>query len=63
MKNLEKRISRLETERIVEDNFGLVVADEELEDGTLLFNGKPVVVRPARHVLVIHKCARRRGCG
>lgn len=62
MKNLEKRISWLESERVAEENFWIVVADEELEDGTLLHNGKPVDLRPAKHVLIIHKRARRRGC-
>ena len=61
MKNFEKRISRLEADRVAEENFLLVVADEELENGTLFHKGKPVDLRPARHVLVIHRCARRHG--
>jgi hypothetical protein len=36
----------------------LVVVDEELPDGTLLQNGVPVVLRPAKDRLIIHRNTR-----
>ena len=61
MKDLQRRIGRLEEEKAATEESGLYVVDETLPDGTMLRNGRPVVVRPASHVLIIRRRARR-GC-
>lgn len=59
MKNLQRRVGRLETTQTAEEGFQLVVVDEELPDGTLISNGVPVKIRPAKHTLIIHQHPRR----
>lgn len=59
MKDLQRRIGRLESEKSATEEFQLVIVDETLPDGTMLRNGRPVVVRSGREGLIIHKRARR----
>lgn len=60
MKDLQRRIGRLESEKSAAEEFQLVIVDETLPDGTMLRNGRPVVVRPGREGLIIRRRARER---
>jgi hypothetical protein len=42
-----------------EEDFQLVIVDEDLPDGRMLQNGVPVVLKPAAYTLIIHRHARR----
>lgn len=59
MRELERRIGKLESEKSVEEDFQLVVVDEELPDGTRLHNGVQVVLKPTDYSPIIHRRARR----
>lgn len=59
MRDLQRRIARLESTQIAEEDFQLVVVDEELPDGTLIHNGVPVVLKPAASALIIHRHRQR----
>jgi hypothetical protein len=59
MRELERRIGKLENEKSVDEHFQLVVVDEELPDGTLIHNGVPVVLKPATYSLIIHRHRQR----
>lgn len=59
MKDLQRRVGRLESEKAAEDDFQLILVDEDLPDGRMFLNGVPVVVKPAKYTLFIHKRARR----
>lgn len=61
MRDLERRIGKLENEKSAEEDFQLVIIDETLPDGTMIHNGRPAVVRPGMDGLIIHKRARH-GC-
>lgn len=60
MKDLQRRIGRLESEKSATEEFQLVIVDETLPDGTMLRDGRPVVVRPGREGLIIRRRARER---
>ena len=60
MRELERRIGKLENEKSVEDDFQLVIVDETLPDGTMIHNGQPVIMRPGREGLFIHRRPRPR---
>lgn len=59
MKDLQRRVGRLEGVQVAEEEFQLVIVDETLPDGTMLRNGRPVAVRPGREGLTIRRRARR----
>ena len=59
MRTLEKRLEVLEAETVREEDCQLIVVDDELPDGTLVCNGAPVTIRPAKHTLIIHRRPRR----
>lgn len=59
MRDLQRRVGRLEGMQSAEEDFQLIVVDEELPDGTLLHNSVPVVLKPAAYTLIIHRHARR----
>lgn len=59
MKDLQRRIGRLESETAATEDCGLYVVDEDMPDGRMFYQGRPVIIRPASHVLIIHKQARR----
>lgn len=54
MKELERRLGKLESVRAAEADHQLIFVDETLPDGTMIHNGQPVVVRPAKHTLIVH---------
>ncbi|GAB6112479.1 hypothetical protein [Desulfomicrobium salsuginis] len=60
MKDLERRVGRLESENAATEDFGLYVVDEDIPDGRMCYQGRPVIIRPASYVLIIHKQARPR---
>lgn len=60
MKDLQRRIGRLESEKAAAEDFGLYVVDEDMPDGRMFYQGRPVIIRPAAYTLVIHKRARRK---
>lgn len=59
MKDLERRVGRLESEKAATEDSGLYVVDDT-PDGRMFYQGKPVIIRPAAYTLVIHKRARKR---
>ena len=59
VKDLERRIGRLESEKAATEDFGLYLVDEDMPDGRMFYQGRPVIIRPGES-LVIHKQARRR---
>jgi len=60
VRNLQRRVGRLESEKVVEDDFQLAFVDLDLPDGRMFYKGKPVIIRPCAFSLVIHKHARRK---
>lgn len=60
MRMLEKRLEVLESEKAATEDFGLYVVDEDMPDGRMFYQSKPVIIRPAADTLVIHKQARRK---
>jgi len=59
MRDLQRRIGRLESTQTAEEDFQLVIVDEDLPDGRMLQNGVPVVLKPAADTLIIHRHAHR----
>jgi hypothetical protein len=59
MRDLQRRVGRLEASQIAEEDFQFVVVDEDLPDGRMLQNGVPVVLKSVAYTLIIHRCPRR----
>ena len=58
MKDLQRRIGGLESEKAATEDYGLYVVDEDMPDGRMFYQGRPVIIRPAEYTLIIHKRAR-----
>lgn len=60
VKNLQRRVERLESKKATAEDFQLLMVDEDLPDGRMFYKGQPVIVLPAEYTLIVHKQARRK---